>query len=88
MNGWTQFTESFKDIIDSQIIGNCIQFHLKPAKGKYSNDPNSGVYITVGINMPDNYVTYRGITYRGTGLNRLHMLVQGKKLEKEIDSAL
>lgn len=89
MNGYTTITENFKDIISvSKTAGDdrFFHFHLKPSKGRYSNDPHSGIYITIG--NPSDYIVYKNVTYKANDLKKLYMLIQARDLEKEIDSIL
>jgi hypothetical protein len=89
MNGYTTITENYKDIISvSKTEGDdrFFHFHLKPSKGRYSNDPYSGIYITIG--NPSDYIVYKNVTYKANDLKKLYMLIQTRDLEKEIDSIL
>lgn len=89
MNGYTTITENYKDIISvSKTAGDdrFFHFHLKPSKGRYSNDPHSGIYITIG--NPSDYIVYKNVTYKANDLKKLYMLIQTRNLEKEIDSIL
>ena len=89
MNGYTTITENYKDIISvSKTAGDdrFFHFHLKPSKGRYSNDPHSGIYITIG--NPSDYIVYKNVIYKANDLKKLYMLIQARDLEKEIDSIL
>ena len=88
-NGPVTITENYKDIIDIQKLEGDDKFfhlHLRPAKGQYSNDPHSGIYIIIG--NPTDYIVYRNITYSGSDLKKLFMIIKNRNLEKEIDSIL
>ena len=88
-NGYTTITENYKDIISvSKTAGDdrFFHFHLKPSKGRYSDDPHSGIYITIG--NPTDYIVYKNVTYKGDDIRKLYMVIQARDLEKEIDSIL
>ncbi len=89
MNGYTTITENYKDIISvRKTEGNdrFFHFHLKPSKGKFSDDEHSGIYITID-NLSD-FIIYKNVMYKGNDLKKLYMLIQARDLEKEIDSIL
>lgn len=92
MNGYTTITENYKDIISvSKTSGDdrFFHFHLRPSKdrySRYSKDPHSGIYITIG--NPSDYIVYKNVTYKADNLKKLYMLIQARDLEKEIDSIL
>ena len=89
MNGYTTITENYKDIISvrkTEGDDRFFHFHLKPSKGKFSDDEHSGIYITIG--NPSDYIVYKNVTYKGDDIKKLYMLIQTRDLEKEIDSIL
>lgn len=89
VNGYTTITENYKDIVSvSKTKGDdrFFQFHLRPSKGRYSKDPYSGIYITIG--NPSDYIVYKNVTYKANDLGKLYMLIQARDLAKEIDSIL
>lgn len=88
-NGYTTITENYKDIISaSKTEGDnrFFHFHLKPSKGRYSDDPYSGIYITIG--NPSDYIVYKNVTYKGDDIRKLYMVIRARDLEKEIDSII